>query len=60
LQNSLVEHSSQGTFTLEGRHDILATSIGQLKHPGHVLLRIVSHKGNKSIPKKNTLYYMGE
>jgi len=36
LQDSLVEKSSQGTFTLEGRHDISATTIGQPKHPDRV------------------------
>jgi len=36
LQDSLVEQSSQGGFTPEGRHDILAVAIGQPKHPGRV------------------------
>ena len=32
----LVEQSSQGGFTLEGRHDILAAIIGRLEHLEHV------------------------
>jgi len=36
LQDLLVEQSSQGGFTPEGRHDILAAAIGRLEHPGRV------------------------
>jgi len=32
----LVEQTSQGGFIPEGRHDILATAIGQPEHPGRV------------------------
>ena len=32
----MVEQSSQGGFTLEGRHDILAATIGRPEHPGRV------------------------
>ncbi|XP_052724022.1 uncharacterized protein LOC128193876 [Vigna angularis] len=34
--DSLVEQSSQGQFTQEGRQDILATAIGRPEHPGRV------------------------
>ncbi|KOM54720.1 hypothetical protein LR48_Vigan10g061200 [Vigna angularis] len=34
--DSLVEQSSQGQFTQEGRQDILATTIGRVEHPGLV------------------------
>ncbi|KOM37374.1 hypothetical protein LR48_Vigan03g075600 [Vigna angularis] len=39
LLDSLVEHSSQGKFTLKGRQDILTTAIGRPEHPGqeHVM-----------------------
>jgi len=36
LQDLLVEQSSQGGFTPEGRHDILATAIGWYEHLGRV------------------------
>ena len=32
----MVEQSSQGGFTPEARHNILATAIGRSKHPGRV------------------------
>ncbi|XP_052727001.1 uncharacterized protein LOC108332271 isoform X1 [Vigna angularis] len=34
--DSLVEQSSQGQFTQEGRQDILTTTIGRPEHPGRV------------------------
>ncbi|KOM29518.1 hypothetical protein LR48_Vigan715s000800 [Vigna angularis] len=34
--DSLVEQSSQGQFTQEGRQDILATAIGRPEHPGRM------------------------
>lgn len=36
LQDALVEQSSQGQFTPEGRQDILAAAIGRPEHPGRV------------------------
>ncbi|KOM26888.1 hypothetical protein LR48_Vigan330s000200 [Vigna angularis] len=36
VQDSLVEQSSQGQFTQEGRQNILATTIGLPEHPGRV------------------------
>jgi len=36
LQDSLVEQSSQGGFTLEGHHDILVVAIGWSEHPERV------------------------
>ncbi|KOM34606.1 hypothetical protein LR48_Vigan02g075600 [Vigna angularis] len=41
-QDSLVEQSSQGQFTQEGRQDILATAIGRPKHPGWVRVFLAS------------------
>ncbi|KOM49754.1 hypothetical protein LR48_Vigan08g058100 [Vigna angularis] len=37
LLDDLVEKSSQGSFTQQGRDDILATTIGRPKKPGYVL-----------------------
>ncbi|BAT79824.1 hypothetical protein VIGAN_02276400, partial [Vigna angularis var. angularis] len=34
--DELVEHSTQGTFTPEGREDILAVAIGRPEHSGRV------------------------
>ncbi|XP_022638531.1 uncharacterized protein LOC111241977 [Vigna radiata var. radiata] len=34
--DNLVEKSSQGSFTQEGRDDILAVAIGRLEHPGYI------------------------
>ena len=36
LQDALVEQSSQGQFTPEGRQDILAAATGRPEHPGRV------------------------
>ncbi|KOM31216.1 hypothetical protein LR48_Vigan01g077100 [Vigna angularis] len=36
FQDDLVEKSSQGSFTQQGRDDILATAIGRPKKPGYV------------------------
>jgi len=36
LQDSLVERSFQGGFTLKGRHDILVAAIGRPENPGRV------------------------
>ena len=36
VQDSLEEQMSQGSFVPHGRQDVLTTSIGRPKHPGHV------------------------
>jgi len=36
LQDSLVEQSSQGSFLIQGRQDILTTTLGTDEHPGRV------------------------
>lgn len=36
LQDDLEEQSSQGTFNLSGRNDILTSALGTAEHPGRV------------------------
>jgi len=36
FQDSLVEQSSQGSFVIQGRQDILTTALGTEEHPGRV------------------------